>query len=84
MAGARGADAAIVIVRDPRDVAPSLANHSAFGIDEAIAFMSDREAGFCARTDRLHNQLRQQLPGWSGHIASWLDQTRYPRASGPL
>ncbi len=28
LAGARGADGAIVIVRDPRDVAPSLASHS--------------------------------------------------------
>ena len=27
LAGARGAQGAIVIVRDPRDVAPSLANH---------------------------------------------------------
>ena len=41
LAGARGADAAIVIVRDPRDVAPSLANHNGTGIDEAIAFMND-------------------------------------------
>lgn len=78
LAGARGADAAIVIVRDPRDVAPSLANHNAFGIDEAVTFMSNVNAGFCARTDRLHNQLRQQLPGWSGHIASWLDQSDVP------
>ena len=28
LAGRRGADGAIVIVRDPRDVAPSLANHN--------------------------------------------------------
>ena len=26
----------------------------------------------------MHGQLRQQLPGWSGHIASWLDQTDIP------
>jgi len=78
LAGRRGADGAIVIVRDPRDVAPSLANHYRFSIDEAVAFMNDRNAGFCTKTLRQHIQLRQKLPGWSGHIASWLDQTDIP------
>jgi len=78
LAGARGAESAIVIVRDPRDVAPSLANHSSMSIDEAIVFMSNEQAAFCSRLDRLHNQLRQQLPGWSGHVASWLDQADIP------
>jgi aryl sulfotransferase len=78
LAGARGADGAIVIVRDPRDVAPSLANHNHGSIDDAIAFMNDNDAGFCVRTTRQHSQLRQKLPGWSGHIASWLDQSDIP------
>ena len=33
LAGRRGADGAIVIVRDPRDVAPSIANHNRVDID---------------------------------------------------
>jgi aryl sulfotransferase len=78
LAGSRGADGAVVIVRDPRDVAPSLANHNRTGIDEAIRFMNDRETAFCARPTRQHNQLRQQLTGWSGHIATWLDQSDIP------
>ena len=78
LAGARGAAAAIVIVRDPRDVAPSLASHQGAGLDEAIAFMSDNEAGFCAKTNRQHGQLRQKVRGWSSHIASWLEQTDIP------
>lgn len=78
LAGARGADSAIVIVRDPRDVAPSLANHNRSSIDEAITFMNDSNAGFCARPTRQHNQLRQKLPGWSGHIATWLEQSDIP------
>jgi hypothetical protein len=78
LAGARGADGAILIVRDPRDVAPSLANHNHSSIDAAIDFMSDVTAAFCGRTDRQANQLRQQLPGWSGHIESWLAQTDIP------
>jgi aryl sulfotransferase len=78
LAGRRGAEGAIVIVRDPRDVAPSLANHNRSSIDDAITFMNNKHAGFCAGTKREHNQLRQQLPGWSGHIASWLEQPDIP------
>lgn len=78
LAGRRGAEGAIVIVRDPRDVAPSLANHNRTSIDDAITFMNDRNAGFCVKTSRQYNQLRQQLPGWSGHTASWLDQADIP------
>ncbi|MEI9806359.1 MAG: sulfotransferase domain-containing protein [Pseudolabrys sp.] len=40
--------------------------------------MNDRNAAFCARPMRQHSQLRQQLPSWSGHIATWLDQTDIP------
>ena len=78
LAGRRGADGAILIVRDPRDVAPSLANHSRRSIDDAISFMSDNNAGNCMSTNRQHSQLRQKLPGWSGHMESWLDQADIP------
>lgn len=77
-AGAGGANGAVVIVRDPRDVAASLANHSRISIDEAVVFMSNSKAGFCIQTTRQHRQLRQKLPGWSGQITSWLDQTDIP------
>jgi hypothetical protein len=78
LAGRRGADGAIVIVRDPRDVAPSLANHNRVDIDKAIALMNDREAAYCAKPGRLDTQLRHKLSGWSGHVASWLEQTDIP------
>jgi hypothetical protein len=78
LAGARGADGTIVIARDPRDVAPSLASHRNTSIDDAIAFMNDRDAQFSASTTKQNSQLRQKLPGWSAHVASWLDQTDIP------
>lgn len=78
LAGTRGADGAIVVARDPRDVAPSLANHIRSSMDDAIAFMNNKNAGFCTGTRRQYNQLRQKLPGWSGHVASWLDQSDIP------
>ncbi len=28
--------------------------------------------------DGQHSQLRQKLPGWSGHVASWLEQSDIP------
>lgn len=78
LAGAQGAHGAIVIVRDPRDIAPSLANHSNISIDEAIAWMNDDNMAYCKATNRLHTQLRQKLHGWSAHVASWLDQRDIP------
>jgi hypothetical protein len=78
LAGKRGAAGAIVIVRDPRDVAPSLASHNHIDVDEAIRFMNSRNAAFCGKPGRQHNQFRQKMPGWSGHVASWLDQTDIP------
>ena len=78
LAGARGADGAIVIVRDPRDVAPSLASHRNTSIDDAIAFMNNRYAVFSANTTKQNLQFRQKLQDWSGHIASWIDQTDIP------
>jgi hypothetical protein len=60
LAGARGADGAIVIVRDPRDVAPSLANHNRSSIDQAINFMNDKSAGFSASATTP--ELQRWLP----------------------
>jgi aryl sulfotransferase len=74
----RGADGAIVIVRDPRDVAPSLANHNGTSIDDAITRLNDLNASASSSPRRMHSQLRQKMPSWSGHIESWLDQTDIP------
>jgi aryl sulfotransferase len=78
LAGSRGAGAAVVIVRDPRDVACSLAHHLNSSIDHAIAVMSDENAAICGHTDRQMKQLRQRVLTWSGHVKSWLDQTDIP------
>lgn len=78
LGGAAAARAAILIVRDPRDVAPSLASHNDQPIDDATTFMADAAASFCGGTDRQHNQLRQQLPGWSGYHHGWIEQAEVP------
>jgi aryl sulfotransferase len=78
LAGRRGAEGAIVIVRDPRDVAPSLAHHKDCSIGDAITYLNNKSATLCGKTDRLLKQFRQYLPGWSGHIESWLGQSDIP------
>jgi hypothetical protein len=78
LAGARGAAGAIVIVRDPRDIALSLANHRGTTVDDAITFLNDAKAQFSGELDGLPRQLRQRLLGWSQHVASWLEQRDIP------
>ncbi|MBO9499206.1 MAG: sulfotransferase domain-containing protein [Novosphingobium sp.] len=78
MGGREAADGVILIVRDPRDVCASLANHNGATLDQAINFMGHAEASFCGERDRQPLQLRQQLLDWSGYNASWLDQADLP------
>jgi len=68
---------ALYFIRNPLDVAVSLANHSSISIDLAIQQMNDAKYGFCVRTHRLYNQLRQKLLTWSGHVQSWLDHAEF-------
>jgi hypothetical protein len=78
LGGSQAALGAIVIVRDPRDVASSLANHMAIDIDAAISFMADAASSFCGSANPAPHQLRQQLLGWSAWQASWLEQGDLP------
>lgn len=78
MGGRDAAEGAIVIVRDPRDVCVSLANHNNVSIDQAINFMGHDDASFCGERDRQPSQLRQRLLNWSDFTASWLDQGDLP------
>jgi hypothetical protein len=65
---------AIYLVRDPRDVAVSLAHHNDMTIDDAIKLMNAADGSLWS----WPLQLRQKLNGWGGHVTSWLDQTDIP------
>lgn len=65
---------AIYLLRNPLDVVPSFAHHSAKEIDATIANMADDDFGFVSNPKRLHNQLRQRLLSWSGHVQSWTQE----------
>ncbi len=71
-------DRAIYIVRDPRDVALSLASFRGVSIDEAIEFLSDPGAKLAGHPDRLAPSMPQFISDWSSHAASWLDQRDFP------
>ena len=70
--------ATIYIVRDPRGVAPSFANHYHLSLDAAIERMAKAGYGIAARLDRLPAQLPQPMGSWSQHVAGWLDQRELP------
>jgi hypothetical protein len=64
----------VYIIRNPLDVALSFAHHSGVSADRMIARMGDAAYAFADNPNRLHNQLRQRLLTWSGHVLSWVDE----------
>lgn len=70
--------AALYFVRNPLDVAVSYAHHSHCDVDTVIGWMAHPGHCFCAGPKRLHNQLRQRLLTWSGHVESWVDRPEFP------
>lgn len=70
--------AVVYFIRSPLDVVVSFAHHLSTGIDKTITVMNTPDYSFCQRTDRLHNQLRQKLFTWSGHVKSWVDDSGLP------
>lgn len=68
----------IYFVRNPLDVAISFAHHSNCSIAKSITNMSNANYSFCAKNDKLQNQLVQKLDTWSNHVESWLNQKNIP------
>jgi hypothetical protein len=61
---------AIYVVRNPLDVAPSLADHFGITLDQAIAQMADPNA----RTLNLKHRVPDVMGSWSQHVKSWTVQ----------
>jgi aryl sulfotransferase len=64
----------IYLVRNPLDVAVSLAHHSATTVERIVRKMADPDFAFVQSPHRLHTQLRQRLLTWGGHVASWVNE----------
>lgn len=69
---------AVYLVRDPRDVAISLAHHRGITVDSVIAAMADPAATLSESIDRQRRQLAQPLGDWSAHVRSWMEQPDIP------
>jgi len=64
---------AVVLVRNPLDVALSYANHNSCSVEKAVDLICNNNNALCKSLDRYDGQLRQLLWCWSDHVASWLD-----------
>ena len=64
----------LYLIRNPLDVAVSFAHHSASTVERIVRKMADPDFAFVDKPHSLHNQLRQRLLTWSGHLTSWVDE----------
>jgi aryl sulfotransferase len=69
---------AVYLVRDPRDVALSLARHTDRSVDAAIAIMGTPDKIMDRSRDRLQPRLSQSWGSWSQNVESWLAPTPFP------
>ena len=69
--------AAIYIIRDPRNVITSIANHYQINIDDAFKFMKDKNRGIIEKENNRFTGF-QPLMSWDLHVKSWTENTLYP------
>jgi len=67
----------IYLIRNPLDVAVSMAYHSATEIDRAVEFICNENATFCSSNKLLTIQLQQKLLSWNNHVKSWINDKRF-------
>jgi len=68
-------DSAVYLIRDPRRVAPSLADHMGMGMDEAVNSMADDD--YSTERDDAFLLL---LESWSSHVNGWKNHATVIRA----
>ncbi|MCC4619708.1 sulfotransferase domain-containing protein [Xanthomonas cassavae CFBP 4642] len=68
----------VYIVRDPRDVAPSWADHMRVDVDTAIAQMGDADLLMSRGSAGYQPQTPQRYSAWSSHVVSWLQEAPGP------
>ncbi len=66
-------DRAVYVLRDPRDVVVSLADHLGLDLDGAIATMADTQR----KLDRGFGGVHVPIMSWSMHIGSWRRKLPY-------
>lgn len=66
---------ALYIIRNPLDIADSLADHANVSIDSAIDWMNDRNHRLGGPNSKL---VMQYVESWSQHVQSWTSQRDFP------
>ncbi len=71
---------ALCFIRNPLDLAASLANHYALSMDEAVKMLNNPLCKLAKQHDKKYrrNQFQQDLFSWSTHVQSWLDVREFP------
>ena len=70
---------AVYFVRNPLDVALSLANHVGKSVDYAIdKFLTNPIGGLVGKRNSPNQQFHQPLGTWSMHVESWLTKPSFP------
>jgi hypothetical protein len=64
----------IYVIRNPLDIVVSNAFHNSIDYQESVHRINSNQV-LCNKSDRLYNQLRQELFNWSNHVVSWIDQS---------
>jgi aryl sulfotransferase len=70
--------AAIYLVRDPRDVAVSLAPFLGRPAAWTVQWMADPEATLGSSATEPSSQVRQRLGSWSRHVDGWTRHNLFP------
>lgn len=71
---------ALYFIRNPLDIAGSLANHLQFSMQEAVDMLRDDNACMACQPGNLNKniQLSQHLSRWSHHVNSWTSMPSFP------
>lgn len=69
---------AVYLVRDPRDVALSLARHLGRSVDDAITVMGTRDQVMNQSRHRLRPRLLETWGSWSQNVESWQAPAPFP------
>lgn len=68
----------VYLIRNPLDVAVSLAHHTGGGIDRTVDHIVKENARAADQAGYLPRQLPQALGSWGEHVRSWVDQSGLP------
>ncbi|EDM37163.1 Sulfotransferase [Pedobacter sp. BAL39] len=66
----------IYVIRNPFDIAASLANHNRSTIAEAVKALCDNQYTLSNSRNKLTYQLSQYMGTWSNHVDSWTNAHR--------